>query len=389
MISHHLRILELALASLLHHKARYLCIIVIYSFEVFILASALFTGQALKQEAMNLLAESPSIIVQKMSGGRHSLIPLSTAGIIAGIPGVNSIIPRIWGYYYDPPSQTHFTLTSAGVLGPEPGEIIEGRLFTAEDPFGCVIGKGIAELRLLDIGDLLPVKGDDGNLYGLRVTGIFRANSQLLTNDLIVLSEENLRLIFQIPETMATDFAVNVPNEGEINTVGRKIIENLNAVRVISRSQILRTYEAVFSWRSGLLLLAFAGCLAAFTVLAWDKASGLNTEEKKNIGILRALGWEVSEVLEFRFWDGFAISFISFLSGVSAAYLHVFFFGCGLFEPILKGWSVLFPGFQLVPNFEPFILMAVFFMSVVPYTFATLVPCWSISVTDPDLAMRG
>ena len=193
----------------------------------------------------------------------------------------------------------------------------------------------------------------------------------------------------QIPESMATDLAVDIPNKSEINTVSRKIMERLAGVRIITRDQILRTYDAIFSWRSGLVLVAFAGFLAAFFVLAWDKASGLSTEEKNIIGILRASGWEVPEVLEFKFWEGFAISFISFILGILGAHFHVFLFGCGIFEPILKGWSVLYPSFHLMPELEPFTLMAVFFMSVVPYTFATLVPCWSVSVTDPDLAMRG
>jgi len=389
MISHHLRILEFALASLRYHSGKHVCITLIYSFEVFILASAIYMGQALQQEAEILLADSPSIIVQKMSAGRHGWINISSAAVIDGIPGVQNITPRIWGYYYDPPIRANLTFIGTEVPDNEIGHLVEGRLFTDSDNLGCVIGQGIADVRMLDVGDLIPVKGDDGKLYGLRVTGIFSKDSQLLTNDLVVVSEKNIRRIFQVPEGMVTDFAIDVPNANEINTVTKKIMERLNGVRVISRDQILRTYEAVFSWRSGFLLLAFAGCLAAFFVLAWDRASGAGSEEKHTIGVLRALGWEIGEILEYKFWEGFVISFISFLAGVTAAHIHVMLLGCSLFEPVLKGWSVLFPGFQLVPRFDFYTLMAIFFMSVVPYTFATLIPSWKLSVTDPDLAMRG
>jgi hypothetical protein len=39
-----------------------------------------------------------------------------------------------------------------------------------------------------------------------------------------------------------------------------------------------------------------------------------------------------------------------------------------LFEPVLKGWAVLYPRFQLVPHVDPYQIVALFFLTVAPYT---------------------
>jgi ABC-type lipoprotein release transport system permease subunit len=136
------------------------------------------------------------------------------------------------------------------------------------------------------------------------------------------------------------------------------------------------------------MLILLLGSVLAFVIFAWDKASGLSAEERKEIGILKAVGWETSEVMRMKFWEGAIISLVAFFSGYLAAYLHVFYTSAGLFEPVLKGWSVLYPSFQLTPSVDGLQLATLFFFTVLPYTLATIVPVWRTSITDPDLVMR-
>jgi ABC-type lipoprotein release transport system permease subunit len=128
--------------------------------------------------------------------------------------------------------------------------------------------------------------------------------------------------------------------------------------------------------------------ISAFAILAWDKATGLNAEEKKEIGILKALGWDISDVLKLRFWEGLVISFLSFLTGVIAALVHVFIFGAVMFLPVLMGWSVLFPKLTLRPHVNYYQLAIVLILTVIPYTVATIIPCWKAAITEPDAVMR-
>jgi lipoprotein-releasing system permease protein len=186
-----------------------------------------------------------------------------------------------------------------------------------------------------------------------------------------------------------TDLVLRVKNPRELSTIALKIAELLPDTRIILKEEILRTYEAVFSWRGGLLVFILAGAVLAFIILSWDKASGLSQDERKEIGILKAIGWETSDVILVKFWEGMVISLFAFLSGIIQAYIHVFFASASLFEPVLKGWAVLYPRFKLIPFIDASQVVALFFLTVVPYTVATIIPSWRAATVDPDSVMRA
>ena len=151
----------------------------------------------------------------------------------------------------------------------------------------------------------------------------------------------------------------------------------------------MRTYDAIFNWRSGMMLSVFAAALVAFCILAWDKATGLSAEERREIGILKATGWDTGDVLELKFWEGLAVSLTAFLLGIISAYVHVFFFGATILAPVLKGWSVLFPRFDLIPYVDAYQVFVIAFLTIIPYVASTVIPSWKAAITDPEQVMRG
>jgi ABC-type lipoprotein release transport system permease subunit len=131
-----------------------------------------------------------------------------------------------------------------------------------------------------------------------------------------------------------------------------------------------------------------SGAVLAFLIFAWDKATGLSGQEKSEIGILKALGWDTSDILLLKFWEGSVICLTAFPIGVIGAYVHVFFTRASLFEHALKGWAVLYPLFRLKPEISFYQLAVVFALTVLPYVLITIVPAWRVAITDPDTVMR-
>jgi cell division protein FtsX len=367
-------ILDFTLASLFRRKGKNGALLSVYTLIISILSSVLFFTHALRQEAQAVLQGTPEIIVQRTLTGRYQTIPLSYAETIRGIRGVSSVEPRLWGYHYDGNTLANYTIVVPGEHAPPDGNID--------------IGSGIAKVREAGEKDIMGFAGFDGTPHGFSVRKVITAESQLVSADLIVMSEHDYRAFSGIPANQATDLVLKIRNPKEYTTISEKIVRLLPDTRPIVRNEILRTYNAVFSWRSGLVLVIFSAAALSFAIFAWDKASGLSVEERREIGILKAVGWETSDILFMKLWEGIVISLTAFLLGVSLAYAHVFFASSILFTPVLKGWSTLYPTFKLVPSISFGQLTATFLLTVVPYVVTTILPSWRAATIDPDAVMR-
>ena len=380
-----LKILEYALASLLRRPGKNAAILLVYTLMVAVLATVLLLTHALKSEAENLLADGPALVVQRTMAGRHELIPVTAADTVAAIPGVGKVTPRVWGYYYDGLTEANYTLLAVDSADPAL-ELLDGRLPQGDGE--CAIGAGIAAVRRVGLNDdlILIDAANVGTIF--TITGVFKSASRLLTEDLLVIPAAPLRRLFGMPEQLATDLAVEVPNPSEIDTVARKVKRLLPDARPITRSELLRTYHAVFDWRGGMLLAIFAASLLAFCILAWDKATGLSAGERREIGILKAVGWDTADVLLLKVWEGLAVSLLAFLLGFTGAFTLVFWWGAPLLGTVLRGWSTLFPEWQPTPHVDLYQIITLAFLTIVPYIASTVIPAWRAAVTDPDEVMR-
>ncbi len=374
MIERQRHIIDFTLSSLLRRRGKNTALLLAYTLPVFILASVIFFTHALKREAALALKEAPEIVVQRTMTGRQQPVPIAWGDRIRAIDGVAAVRPRLWGYQYDAGFRANYTLLVPAGNQPEPGKVD--------------IGSGISRMRGADRGDIIVFPGHDGLPRSFAVRNVLDGESQLLTNDLILLSEKDYRDFSGIPADRATDLVLRVINPREYATIAEKITRMYPDSRPIVRTEILRTYDAVFAWRSGLVIVIFGAALLAFVIFTWDKATGLSAEERKEIGVLKAVGWETSDILLMKFWEGTAISLTAFLAGTILAYAHVFFSSSALFAPVLKGWSTLYPSFRLTPYLDFAQVVVLLFLTVIPYTVSTIVPAWRAATIDPDAIMR-
>lgn len=367
-------LLDYTLAAMARRPGKQLALLLVYLLVVFLLASVLLFTQSLRREAALVLADSPELILQRLVAGRHDPIPAAYLDEARGIRGVSGVHGRLWGYFYDPAVRANYTL-----MVPQDRDMAAGEI---------IIGAGIARTRGLGVGDWLSLRSSAGEPTSLRIADLLEHEAELVSADLMLLSEADFRGFFGFPEGRFTDIVLTVRNPREVRKVAEKLTLAFPDTRPILREEILRTYDAVFGWRQGLVLLLLGGAVLAFVIFAWDRASGLSAEERREIGILKAIGWETGDVIRMKLWEGAVLSLTAFLLGYLAAYVHVFHFSAAFFEPVLKGWAVLYPEFRPVPFVDGLQVATLFFFTVFPYTAATLVPIWRAAVTDPDAVMR-
>ena len=192
-------------------------------------------------------------------------MPIQYLEKIGSIRGVSAKYGRLWGYFYDPAVRANYTLmvppeSSPQYQAPAPGEI--------------AIGAGIARTRGLAVGDYLSLRSARGEPFSFRVASILSQATELVSSDLMLLAADDFRRFFAFPEDRVTDIVLEVRNPREVRKVAEKLSLALPDTRPILREEILRTYDALFGWRQGLVFVLLGGTVLAFVIFAWDRASG-------------------------------------------------------------------------------------------------------------------
>lgn len=390
MLEKQINILDYALASVWRKRVKMIGVLIVFSAVIFLIASFQMTAKSLTDAALNRLDFAPEITIQKMTAGRQESIPMAYAQKLHSIFGIRKIIPRVWGYHFDEANGANYTVLglpfSEEPPHPQfPQTLQEGRL---PEKGEVLIGQGVLDVMQLGKRRIFSMFKSDLSLQAFPVSGVFSPETNLFTYDTIVMNIDDSRELFAIPEQLATDLCVYVANVNEVGTIAKKIAELLPDSRVVTRQQVKKTYQAVFGWRSGFGSVCILSALAAFIIFAWDKASGLSPEEKKEIAILKVIGWQTADILTLRFWEAVSVASLSFLIGFTGAYIHVSFFAASLFRPVLIGWSVFAPTLHLVPELALPEIMLIFTFTVVPYMAATVIPSWRCAIIPPDSAIN-
>lgn len=385
-----LNIIDYSLSSIWRRRFKALGVMAVFSGVIFLLASFQMTTKALTTAAGDLLAWSPEITVQKMRAGRQESIPVSYQQRLSAIMGIRRVVPRVWGYHFHETTGANFTVIGLDPAAMPMGDLLDHSIDSGQLPTSgqVILGQGVKASLRNSGSTLFSLARPDLSRKAFTVAGTFLPETNLVTFDTLFMGLADARELFDLPQDLATDLCVTVANLTEVPTIARKIASLLPDTRVVTREQIQKTYHAVFGWRSGFASICLLTALTSFIIFAWDKASGLTPEEKKEIGILKMIGWQTSDILVLRFWEGIIVSLLSFVVGYTLAYIHVSFFDAALFRPIMLGWSVLRPGLRLIPAVDPGELLLVLSLTVVPYLAATVIPAWRSAIIPADSAMN-
>ena len=389
-INHYL--IGFAISSLLRRGSKSLFIVLIFTSLIFLLSSILFISNSIKQELFMTLKSLPQITIQKLQAGRHTNIEISRVDTLLKLNGVQSAIPRIWGYYYFEKAGVNFSVVGIDSFDKQYKKnfknIVENVDFDKLEN-SMIVGVGVKKvLRENYYKDYFNFIKPDGELKKVKIASTFKSATALESNDIILMQKDLVLEIFGMHISQVTDIVLEIANPEEIPTISKKIKNLFHDTRVIKNSDLRVSYQNIFDYKSGMFLALFIVSAFTFFMIIYDKASGLSSEEKREIGILKALGWKIDDVLKAKFYEAFAVSFISFLVGVILALFSVYTLQAPILKDIFIGYSRLKPAFDLpfILDFQTLFLL--FFLTIPLYIAAIIVPSWKVASMNADEVMR-
>jgi ABC-type lipoprotein release transport system permease subunit len=386
-----LALIRFALGSAHRRAGRTLSLVAALALVTFSYSSVLFLTEALRRESRMAANALPDLTVQSLVAGRPALISEEELPAIASIAGVVEVKPRVWGYYFVPAMSGNFTVVGVDTDAESVRRDLALVLLEGDLPGTSgevVLGESLAAFLGLEITDAvtLPV---GRAMKRLELVGTFRSQVALWTSDVILMSVADAREFLQVPPGQATDFAVHLSTPDEATVAARKIAELLPSARIVDRQLMSRTYDLTFDTRGGMMGAMLLSALVAFLILAWDRLTGVGPGERREIGVLKAVGWRTGDVLIARLWENTVIALYGAVPGILAAYGYVFVARAPGLAEVLLGWSSIYPALRMTPAVDPGQLLVLLCLVVIPFVAASLVPAWRTATHDPHGLLRG
>lgn len=393
-----LEIAHTGLVALLLHPLRSLvttgCVVVVL--VPYLVGLGLSHG--LQSEAAAALRFGADLYVTGSQFGRTVPVPLAAVAQLQKIDGVTEVLPRIVGGIVLGKDRENAVLVGLP-LEKLPATItcVAGRL-PRESPLNeLVVGSELARRLHLEVGALLPPFYR--NRHGERlseVVGLFQAEVSLWQANLILTSLDTAAAIFD-QQGLATDLLVQC-RPGSQAQVSATILQSLTLSppgaagsirpKVTVREDLQALLPSGLLHREGIFnlhfVLAFAVGIAVVLV-----TSGLGLDERRReIGILKATGWQTDEIL----LRSLAESFLLSLGGASLALLLAFLWlrglnGYWIASVFLDGVEKA-PGFPVPARLTPVPALLAFVISFVVIMSGSLYSAWRAATVAPSEALR-
>ena len=380
--------------NLWKHKTKHLVVFFISIMMVFVLSSVMFLSSSLQKSIYETLDMQPDMIVQKIGSGKVVDMPISWIDEISRINGVSLAIPRVYGQYWFEQMQTSFTIVGIDFYDDqvvatmkELVEDIDVRAFLQKPQM--IVGNGVKEfLAQYKYDTYYNFRTPSKTLEQVYIYKTLPKELNSVANDMIFMPMDLAKKVLGLEQDKVTDIILNVPNEAERENIKVKLILQNQDSRIIQKSDIENAYENMFNYKGGIFLVLYLISLLTFVLILYQRYWMISSTDKKEIGILRSVGWSIKNVLLLKVVENFIVAIFAFAIGVIVAYVFVFVFNAPLLSEIFFGAANIGIETSYVPYIPFGLLFELFALFVVPFISAILIPVWRIAILDPVESMR-
>jgi ABC-type lipoprotein release transport system permease subunit len=382
-LNKHINFLILASANLLRHrtKAIVVCLCIIAILSPFV--SAIAISEGIREQSMDSVDEGGDLYLTFDEFGRNTSVPLKYLDAINEILGVKKAVPRIIGRGYVQDKLAVIAGIDKKYL-PDSTSMISGRIF--QKPNEVIVGFEFARHFMLQPGDQFSMRGQKRKEF--TIVGIFSSDSSIWASSLLFMSFYDAGELFGRTDE-ATDIQIySIPgHNSEIASELYTILLN-EPYRLQDKDTIELFIKKGFMLKEGvfsaLYVVAFALGIPAILV-----ASGFGlAERRKEIGIMKATGWNTLEVLELITFEQLLIS----ITAASMTILLSMLWNEGLNGALIAQFFIaetnLLPAFNVPSKFLPLPAFLSFIFSFMLTMVGSIYSSWRASTESPVVAMK-
>ena len=386
----HLNLLFTAIGNILRNKLRCIVLILCLIAVLFPFVTALSISEGIKFQSLISVEEGADVYVTMDYFGSNAPISLDYVDRFRKMEGVTKVFPRIVGRAY-------FANRLATLVGIFPENLPQSIRLTRGRVLGekgdVIVGEGLAKEFRLQPGVRFSLSINTSKL--LRVAGIFDSSTTIWGANLILMSFEDASEFFRI-KGKATDILIYT-RPGYAPFLAREIQERIGTskpdqaeppLRVQHKTLVRRYFERGFNYKAGvftaLYTVAFALAIPALLVV-----SGFGqTERRKEIGIIKATGWQTQEVMEMVVLENLVISLTSAPLAILSAVAWLKLFNGAFVAQFFIAEIGLMAPFPVPSRFLPLPCLFAFIFAIVLTMVGGLYSTWRVATVPPVEAMR-
>ncbi|MDD4330382.1 MAG: ABC transporter permease [Aliarcobacter sp.] len=379
---------------LLKHKSKHIAIFIISILIVFLISSVLFISNSLKKEAFSTLENQSDFVIQKINSGKILDTPISWVEDFSSINGIKNTQQRVYGQYYFMPENVYFTIVGLDLFEENTNKNLKELLkilnisdFLQKD--SMIIGNGIKKIfDKYHYFDSYDFKLSNNKLTTVKIFKDLPQEANLVANDLIIMDINLAKIILNINEEDSTDIVLNAPNNLERQNIKEQLILKHSNIRILQKESLKKEYENMFNYKGGIFLVLFIVVIFTFILILYQRYSMISSNDKKEIGILKAVGWSIKDIIKLKIIENFIVGFMAFIIGIIISYIFVFILNAPILKNIFIGFSNIQNDFILNPNIDFTIIVTLFLFFIIPFLSAILIPVWKISIIDANESMK-
>jgi len=378
----HINLFIQAVLSIMRNRDRSLVVSACLIAVLLPFITAMAVSEGVRAQSEISVQNGADLYISRAQYGRNGAISLSEIEEFSKIPGVTSVVPRISG-------RTYMGEELAMVVGIDNPQLINSKsqkLQSGELLMGRLLAKRLG-----------LQKGDEVRFFlfpalPFTIVELIDGDLSIWASALVILSFNDAATIFKLPGYASEILLYTRPGTADtiaeqLNSLG-KPWDMTPPFRIQTKSIVEQYINRGFDLQSGVFFLfyltAFALSIPALLIL-----SGFGRgARKKEIGILKATGWQTLEVMEMTCIENLLLALGSSMLAVVLAIIWLKLGnGIGVAPLFISGINWI-PEFQVPSLFTPMPVLFSFLFGLVLTMLGTIFSTWKTAITPPLTTMN-